>query len=391
MRIIKHARVGAAAAGTALIAAIALWPEALVVDVVPVVKGPIQVTIDEDGLTRVRQRFVVSAPVSGRLQRVELEPGDVVRRDMVVARLLPADAPLLDARIRAELAAGAEAAKAALERAAAEQKRARATQERARTFLRRQQELLRAGAASLDDVDAAAATTMNAEAAMQAADAAADGARHDLELARARLQAPRSGGRAVDVTAPSHGVVLRRLRESESVVAAGEPLLELGDPADLEIVVDVLSTDALKIPPRAAALVGGWGESEPLRGYVRRIEPSGFVKLSSLGIEEQRVNVIIALDEPPPNMGDGYRIDVQILLWAADEAVKVPIGSLFRHGDEWAVFVVDEGRARLRQVRIGQRNANEAQVLAGVAAGDPVVLYPPDTLTDGGRVTAAQP
>ena len=191
------------------------------------------------------------------------------------------------------------------------------------------------------------------------------------------------------ITAPIDGTVLKRLRESAAVVAAGESLLELGDPNQLEIVSDLLSTDAVRVPPRAAVLIDRWGGDHPLHGRVRRVEPSGFMKISALGVEEQRVNVIIDLADAAAAraLGDGYRVEVRIVTWRAEGVLKVPVGGLFRRGEGWALFVVADGVARLQPVDLGQRNDIEAQVLGGVSAGQTIVLHPPDTLTDGLRVT----
>lgn len=397
MRLLKHLRLTAVIVACAGLVAVAMWPERSGVEVAAVVRGSMQVTIDEDGVTRVRNRFIVSAPVAGRLQRLELEPGDSVKKGTTVARLQPADAPLLDARTRTELMAQVNAAEDAVRQATAERDRARATLDRARTLLQRQHALVAAGATARDDVDAAASTTMNAQAAVQAADAAVDRLGHDLELARARLAPALPSARAartprfIDVPAPCDGVVLRLVHESEALVAAGEPLLELANSADLEVVADVLSTDAVKIASGQKVLIEGWGGPESLQGEVRRVEPGGFVKLSALGIEEQRVNVVIALASgPQPALGDGYRVAVRIVVWTAGDVVKAPLSSLFRRGADWNVFVVRQGRLQLRTVRISHRNDDAAEIVSGLEPGDSVVLHPPDTLADGARVAPLQ-
>ena len=228
------------------------------------------------------------------------------------------------------------------------------------------------------------------EEAHRAAEFTVSRAEYELQLARARLQAPAAGGRPVDVVAPVDGVVLKRLRESESVVPVGEPLLEIGDPSQIEIVADLLSTDAVRIPAHARVLIEQWGGSEPLEAVVRRVEPSGFMKVSALGVEEQRVNVVIDLADrsgQAHQLGDGYRVEVRVVVWQEADVVKVPVGSLFRSGDEWSAFVIDEGRTRLQRVQLGQRNDTEGQIVDGLQPGQTVVLHPPDTLTDGTRVT----
>jgi HlyD family secretion protein len=386
----RYKRLVAAAAVVLGIVALAAWPESIEVSAAQVGRGPLQVTLDEDGETRVRDRFVVSAPVAGRLQRIELEPGDrVVRGKTVVARLSTADAPLLDPRTRGELQAAAEAARAAVGQAQAERDRTRAELSRARTTLERQRQLMKAGAIASDTLDAAETAVATAEDAAKAAEFAVSRAEYELQLSRARLQAPTPAGRSIDVVAPVDGVILKRLRESESVVPVGEPLIEIGDPSGIEIIADFLSTDAVQIQPGARVLIEGWGGSQPLNGTVRRVEPAGFMKVSALGVEEQRVNVLIDFTEPSAagRLGDGYRVEVRVVVWSEPDVVKVPVGGLFRRGDAWAAFLIEGEQVRLRTVRLGQRNDIEAQVLEGLMPGQTVVLHPPDTLTDGARVT----
>lgn len=385
--ITRHLRLLATIVGMAALAVIALWPHATAVETAAVVRGPLDVTVEADGVTRVRERFVVTAPVAGRLQRVEWEPGDAVQRGAVIARLSPADAPLLDTRTAAELRVAVDAAEAAARQADAERTRARAAAERARVVLAREQELNASGATARDDLDAAAAAARTADAALAAAAAAADRAAHDVRFARARLDAPSPTRRIIEVPAPCDGLILRRLRESESVVAAGEALLELGNSRDLEVVADLLSSDAVRVTPGAAVIIADWGGEGTFTGEVRRVEPSGFVKLSALGVEEQRVNVVVSLPEARATLGDGYRVGVRILIWHGDDVVKIPLGSLFRRGSDWSVFVADRGRAQLRQVRIGHRSGDEAEVTGGVTTQDVVILHPPDTLTDGIRIS----
>ncbi|MBI3047630.1 MAG: efflux RND transporter periplasmic adaptor subunit [Acidobacteria bacterium] len=372
--------------------AVALWPETLEVDVAPVVRGPLVVTVEEEGRTRVRDRFVVSAPVTGRVRRIELEPGDRVRRGAVVARLQPEPPPLLDARTRAEAQAAVESARAALGRARAEEQRAAAALAQADRELARSRRLVDAGVlpaqeADLRETDARLAREANEAAAFAVRAAAAELARAEARLAPS---SPRQAGAAVAVTAPADGVILRRLRESESLVPAGEPLVEIGDPADLEIVVDLLSTDAVRIREGSRALVEQSGQAPALEAIVRRIEPSGFTKVSALGVEEQRVNVILELPGPAGGedlvLGDAYRVDVRIVVWEAADVLKLPTSALVRDGEQWAVFLVEAGRARRTLVELGQQNGREAEVLAGLAEGARVVIHPSDALTDGSRV-----
>jgi HlyD family secretion protein len=390
MRFLKNKRLVAGVVVVAAIVAFALWPESMDVGVATVARGPMQVTIDEDGETRMRDRFVVSAPVAGRLQRIELEPGDaVVGGKTLLARLTTAESPLLDARTRGELTAGVEAARAAVGQAQAERARAAAELARARATLRRQEELMKAGAIASDNLEAAETAVATAEEALRAAEFTVSRAEYELQLARARLQAPAAAGRPVEIVAPVSGVILKRFRESESVVPVGEPLIEIGNPTRTEIVADLLSTDAVRIPQGAEVLIDQWGGSQPLKGRVRRVEPAGFMKVSALGVEEQRVNVLIDFEDPSTavRLGDGYRVEVRVIVWHENDVIKVPVGSLFRRGNEWAAFVVDGDRVRLQPVELGQRNDSEAQITKGLSPGQTVVLHPPDTLIDGTRVT----
>jgi HlyD family secretion protein len=394
LRLLKNVRFLVVAGIVAAILAVALWPQAADVDIAPVARGPMQVTIDEEGETRVRERFVVSAPVMGRIERIELEPGDpVVRGKTVVARLTPAAAPLIDPRSQAELTAAVEAARAAVGQAQAERDRATAARVRAQSTARRLEALLTSGAISGDELEAAQTTLKTAEDAARAADFSVARAEHELQLARARLRPSTAGGGTVTVIAPVNGVVLKRLRESASVVPVGEPLLEIGDPASLEIVSDLLSTDAVRVSRGDAVLIEQWGGGHPLQGRVRRVEPSGFMKVSALGVEEQRVNVIVdfADDRESATLGDGYRVEVRIIVWRDESVLKAPVGSLFRRGDAWAAFVVDGDRVRQQAVQLGQRNDREAQVLQGLSEGQRLVVHPPDTLLDGMRVRLRQP
>jgi HlyD family secretion protein len=389
MRFLKNKRLMAGVVIVLAIVAMAMWPESIEVGVATVERGPMQVTLDEDGQTRVRDKFVVSAPVAGRLQRIELEPGDpVVRGKTIVARLTTADSPLLDPRTRGELEAAVEAARAAVGQARAELERATTELTRARTTLQRQQELMKAGAIAADNLDAAETAVATGEEARKAAGFAVARAEYELQLARARLQAPTPAGRAVEVVAPVSGVILKRFRESESVVPVGEPLIEIGQPARIEIVADFLSTDAVRIQPGSQVLVEGWGGSDPLKARVRRVEPAGFMKVSALGVEEQRVNVLIDFEDPSAagRLGDGYRVEVRVVIWREEDVVKVPVGALFRRGNDWAAFLVEGDQVRLQPVELGQRNDVDGQVLKGLSPDQTVVLHPPDTLMDGARI-----
>lgn len=390
-RISRNPRwlVGLALVGGLL--AVALWPPTVVVELATVARGPLVVTVNEEAETRIRRRFVVSAPVTGRVLRIELEAGDSVTRGQVVAQMLPEPPPLLDARTRAEARAAIDTARATLGRARAEAQRLRKALVLAEQELARTRELHGSGLATRQQLDAHETEARTALDAAEAASFAARAAEADLRRAEARLapSPPASSGRIVDIAAPVNGVVLRRVRESEAVVPAGEPLLEVGDPAGLEIVSDLLSTDAVKVKPGARAIVDQWGGDRPLDARVRRIEPSGFTKVSALGVEEQRVNVVLDFADPAAAvaaLGDAYRVEVAIVVWERGDVLKVPTGALFRRGEQWAAYVADARRARERIVTVGQHTTSEAEVLEGLAAGDQVVLHPGDTLADGVRV-----
>ena len=369
--------------------AVALRPGTETVDLATVARGPLQVTVDDEGRTRVHDRFVVSAPVAGRVLRLALEPGDRVKRGDVIARLRPEMAPLLDARARAEAEAAINTAKAVLGGARAEEAQSAAALAHAQRERKRSGDLSAEGLISTQELEARDAEARLLTDAAKAATFAVEAAEADLHRAEARLApAPiRLSGAPIDVRSPSTGVVLRRLRESESTVPAGDPLLEIGDFSRLEIVVDLLSSDAARVTPGARATVEQPGAS-PLTAKVQRIEPAGFTKVSALGVEEQRVNVIVELDGAAGTgtLGDAYRVDVRIVVWETASTLVVPATALFREGDRWATFTIADGRARRTAVEIGHRGGRQVEVLGGLAAGAQVVLHPGDRIADGVRV-----
>jgi HlyD family secretion protein len=372
--------------------AVGLWPETLVVDVATVSRGPLAVTVDEEGRTRVRDRFVVSAPVSGRVLRIALAPGDAVKRGDIVARMQSEAPALLDTRARAEAQAAVDSATAAVGRSRAEEQQARAALTQAEREAARSRKLVVGGALPAQDADARESDERLAREAVSAAAFAVQTAVGELERARARLMRPSApaGAGTVTVVAPADGVVLRRLRESESVVPVGEPLLEIGNPAQLEIVADLLSTDAVRVRAGARATIEQWGEDVVLEATVKRIEPSGFTKVSALGVEEQRVNVILEPSDPSAYaaLGDAYRVDVRIVVWESGSVLKVPTSALFRDGDAWAVYTVVDGRARRTRVELGHQTARDAEVTSGLPDGAQVIVHPGDLIRDGVRVTA---
>ncbi len=374
-------------------------PQPVAVDFATIGRGQLRVTVSDDGETRVRDVFVVSAPVPGRMQRIELEAGDAVQAgETVIARIEPSDPSFLDVRSEAEARAALQAAEAAQRLAAAAVERAEAEVDFAEAEFRRYQGLAERDTVSANDLDAAERRARTARAARAEAGAALRVREGELAQARARLMAPGTerptdpaGCECVNVYSPVSGRVLRVLRESEGVVASGAPLVEVGDPQQLEVVVDLLSTDAVRVRPGQRVLIEAWGGDPPLAGIVRRVEPFGFTKVSALGIEEQRVNVVIDFagdGNRPSALGHGYRVEPRIVLAEADDVLKVPRAALFRDGERWAVFVDDGGRATLRAVTIGLENGLEAEVVDGLAAGERVVLQPSDRISDGERVRA---
>ena len=393
LRLLRNRRVLGSAAVIAALIAVVMWPKAVPVDVASVARGPLIVTVDEEGVTRVRDRFIVSAPLSGRVLRIELDPGDRVKRGQVVAQVRAEAPPLLDARTRAEAEAGAASAQAALGRARAEEQRARATLAQAQRDSARTRDLAASGAVAKQEAETHEVDVRVAEETVNAAAFAVRAAISELQRAQARL-APLSPeaptGRVVSVTAPVDGVVLKRLRESETVVPAGDPLVELGDPNGLEIVADLLSTDAVRVKVGDRAFVEQWGGDKRLEARVRRIEPAGFMKISALGVEEQRVNVVLdfadASSAARAALGDGYRVEVRVVIWESPNVVQVPTSALFRHGEQWAVYVFDNGRAHRTIVELGHQTGQFAEVVTGLAEGARVILHPGDTLVDGARV-----
>lgn len=390
----------AAAAG-----ALALWwllrPQPLLVDVAQVRRAPLVATVDEEGETRVRDRYTVAASTSGRLLRIALDEGDAVAAGAVVARIEPAP---LDPRDLAVTQARLEAAEATQRASEARMQRAEAALAQARRDAQRAERLHRAGTLSDDAREQARLAETSAVREHEEASFASDAATHAVEAERALLlaatAAPYGGGDGgaippcagdtpcVEVHAPVAGRVLRVLVESETIVLAGTPLLEVGDPGALEIVSDLLSRDAVRVSPGARVMVEDWGGPGALEARVRRVEPSGFTKVSALGVEEQRVNVIADLVAPEPRLGDGYRVEVRIVTWEGADVAQIPASALFRKGEVWAVFVAEGGRARQRVVEVGEQAPFDVEIRAGLEPGETVVLHPSDRLRDGVRVRA---
>ncbi len=383
----------------------AFWPQPVPADLGEAFIGPLQVTVDEEGETRVKDVYLVSAPVGGRLLRIEGEAGDpVVAGETVLALIEPADPAFLDVRSLSEREALVKAAEAARALARAEVERARAEVDFAVSDLARTKRLYERGNVAKRTLESAELEVRTRTAALTSAEAALRVKDFELENARAALITPRSphdaGGAGdgeqgaddglccVEVRAPVGGRILKVIQESESVIASGAPLLEIGDPEALEIVVDLLSADAVKVEEGAAVLIEGWG-GQVLNGRVRRVEPYGFTKVSALGIEEQRVNVIIDFEDPPERwrrLGHGYRVEIRIVVWQGDDVLVIPISALFREGDAWATFVVEDGLVEKRPLVVGHRNNLAAEVLDGLSPGERVVLHPSDRIADGTRI-----
>lgn len=379
-----------------VLGAILVWafsPAPLPADFATVARGALKVTVEEEARTRVRDRYIVSAPLPGRMRRIELEPGDpVVAGKTVLALFQPTDPALLDVRTRAELAARVKAAEAALGGARAEVERIKADLAFAQSELKRAHGLVEEKVLAPRELEAAERQSQSLARSLQSAEFSVRAAEYQLEVARASLLQTRGGSAgAIPLYSPVNGVVLRRLHESEAVVPIGQPLIEVGDLNDLEIVSDLLSSAAVKVQAGQPVAIEQWGGDKALRGRVRRVEPSGFTKISALGVEEQRVNVVVDFDEPRSvwqRLGDGYRVEVRIIVWSAADVLKVPTSSLFRHEAAWAVYVVENGVAVRRLVEVGQRSGLEAEVVGGLTAGERIIVYPSDAIRDGVKVAA---
>lgn len=371
--------------------AYAFWPRPVAVDVSEVTRGPMRVTITDDGVTRVRDVFVLSAPTSGIITRVEIEAGDpVVAGETIIAVLNPRMSVPLDPRTRLQAESALRAARSTERMASAELRRSQSALALAESELGRAKQLAERGFVTAARLDAA-------RTERDVASAAADMAQAELQRARAEAARAASLLAAADtpsseppilLAAPASGKILRVLRESESPVLEGEPIVEIGDSDDLEIVADMLSRDAVRISPGAPAEILNYGGEHPLSAHVERVEPFGRLKISALGIEEQRVNVILDLDrsEDALRLGHGYQIDAAVTLWQDEDVVRVPIGAIFRHQGEWHAFAVAGGRAELRRLNLGHMNDTHAEVLNGLAEGEQVVINPSTLIDDGSRV-----
>ena len=378
--------VAAIMLGVAALLWLMLRPTPLLVEVASATHGPMRVTVDEDGETRAHDRFTVAAPIPGRMLRVGLEEGDAVRENQIVAVIEPLP---LNQQQREEVLGRVAAAEAAKREADARAEHAREDFEQSQRDRKRAEQLGHEKVISAQALEQSRNAEVTSGEELQAARFNAMAARFAVEVARAGLvgiSGGDSGHKVISLHSPVAGRVLRVVEKSERVVLAGSPVIVIGDPGQIEIVTDVLTTDAVNIKPGAPAFLEGWGGDHPLRARVRLVEPAGFTKISALGVEEKRANVIADFVDPPEGLGDGYRVETRIVIWEAADVLKIPGSATFRGRDGWSVFVIDNGRARRRVVQIGHRNQIEAEVLGGIATGDQVILHPSNQLREGVRV-----
>lgn len=396
-----RARIGIILLALAVAGGLALgfYPRAVPVDTVLVTKGPLAVTVEEEGKTRVMERYVISVPMTGYTRRIDLHVGDAVKAGQVLAVIEPARSDALDPRSRAQAAAQVKATEAAVAAARENARAATAQAELARQELGRTETLRKSNFISEQALDKARSELTRTQAAKLAADHAVSVARFERDTARAtlvktsRLQA---GGPAetIEVRAPVDASVLKVVRESEGTVQAGLPLIEIGNPEALEVEVEVLSTQAVKITSGSKVLFDRWGGETTLMGAVRVVEPTGFTKVSALGVEEQRVRVIVDFTSPREEwrrLGDGYRVEARFVVWEGTDVLQIPASALFRYNSGWAVFVVESGRARLKPVQVGQRAGLTVQITSGLAVGEHVISHPDDKIRDSVRVKARKP
>ncbi|WEX10793.1 HlyD family efflux transporter periplasmic adaptor subunit [Chelativorans sp. AA-79] len=387
----KRILFGLAAVAVIALLAWSLREQPALVDVAEVKQGPMKVTIREEGVTRVREVYAVSAPIAGQLSRTLLNEGDRVKAgETVVAAIHPLAPPLIDRRTEAELLAARDAARSGVGIAESELQRAETALRLAETELGRALKLAVPGVISESALHRATNEFELQKAAVEAAKATVGFRRAELASAEARLMQPGSAaldakGCCVDVLAPVDGVVLAVAAKSEQAVAAGARIADIGNTTDLEIVADLLSADAVRIGPGTKALVRDWGGERSLEATVRRVDPAAFTKVSALGIEEQRVNTVLDLDEGDGRLGHGYRVFVELAIWECADCLQVPISALFRNGSDWNVFLLTGDRVKQTAVEIGHMNDEVAQILGGVTSGDIVVLHPADTLADNSR------
>lgn len=370
------------------------YPKPLQLDIAAVTRAPLRVTIEQEGRTRVVDRYVVAAPVAGYARRIPFDVGHAIDAGATLVELEPQRPQVLDARSRAEALARVSGATSRADAASQGRIAARAESALAQQELARVRDLRGAGYATAADLDRAAANAARSTALLRSAEFNAATAAHELAAARTALMyadAPPSS-RLLAVRSPVAGRILRIPRKSEGPVGAGQALVEIGDPAALEVEVDLLSSDAVRVRPGTRVLFERWGGAVPLQGEVKRVEPAGFTKISALGVEEQRVWVIVAITSPRSTwqrLGDGYRVEASFIVWEGRDVLQVPASSLFRDGGQWSAYVVESGRAERRHVRPGASNGLQTEILDGLAAGERVITHPDDRVRDGLRVKSA--
>lgn len=386
--------IGAVLALVLVLLYVGFRPQALLVETGLVTRDRLSVTVTEEGKTRIRERYAVTAPVAGFAERIELEEGDSVQAGATLLAIQPLKPVVLDRRSRAEAEAEVSAAEASVRAADTRARAAEADAELAEAERARIERLFETNAISRSEYDRVVSAARRASAELRSARAEAEVARFRLQAARDVLrysaaQASDEPPERVEVRSPVDGRVLGVVHESEGVVTAGDLLITLGDPRDLEVVVELLSADAVRLRPGMAVLLHRWGGDEALRGEVRVVEPSAFTKISALGVEEQRVRVLVEMLSPPARwerLGDAYRVEAEFVLWSGDDVLQVPSSAAFRMGEDWAVFVIEDDRAVLRSVEIGQRGRFALEILDGLVEGERIVLYPDDQVEDGRRL-----
>jgi len=395
-RLKEHPLISLIVVAIVVMLLVGFWPQPILVEVVTVTKAPLTVAIEEDGQTRLIDRYRISAPVAGVASRVEFEVGDAVAKGQTLLNITPLAARILDPRSQAQAVAEIAAAQAALLGAEQQVNAVVASKDLADNELRRLRTLMQRQLVAQDSLDRATADAASQAAALRSAQFNVEVRRYELQARRSTLeyQTLLAEGEAIEpvlVRAPVAGEVLKIHHECEGPVETGLPLMEIGNPAALEVVVDVLSMDAIKIQTGMRVLFERWGGDAPLEGIVRTVEPVGFTKVSALGVEEQRVWVVVAITsnvDQWQRLGDGYRVEARFILWDEDDVLQLPASSVFRYRDGWAVFVIDGGRAQRRPVTIGQRNGLSVQILAGVDSGDRVLDHPSDEVDEGVSVRA---
>jgi HlyD family secretion protein len=380
-------------AGAVVLFWLALRSQPLQVEVAAVSRGPLEVTVDEAGRARVTDRYIIAAPVAGNLSRIALHASDAVTADQVVAFILPIAAPLLDDRTRASAEARLATVRAQREAARFAISRARDTAAFSALDAERRRALVNSGASAPRELELAELDARTRRGEITSLEFALRVAEHEVRVAEASLGrlSGRSEAEAVEVASPVDGVILRVLAESAGPVQPGTALIEVGNPAALEIVADVLTSDAVVIPAAALVRIDRWGGADMLSGHVRLLEPSAFTRVSALGVEEQRVNVVIDLDDPRErwaSLGDGYRVEVHVVVWQSQDVLRIPASAVFRRQEAWCTFVVEGGVARLTPLELGHRSRDEVEVISGVPEGATVIVYPGERVEDGAEVVS---